>query len=46
MYKNSYVLCLHKVLHAMQIIKWKIISVGELPRQILRYKTVFRVNNS
>lgn len=45
-YKNSYVLCLHKVLHVNQIIKWKIISVGEPPRQILRYKAVFRINHS
>lgn len=28
MYKSSYVLCLHKLLHANQIIKWKIISTG------------------
>lgn len=46
MCKNSYALCLHKMLHANQIIKWKIISVSEPPRQILKYKTTFRVNQS
>lgn len=46
MCKNSYVLCLHKMLHANQITKWKKISVSEPPRQILRYKTTFRVDQS
>lgn len=32
---------LQKILSANQIIKWKIISIGEYPRQIIRYKTVF-----